>query len=141
MTSSNERQVGGSHYAGSTLGEIQHWDYAWLKFGRGYFQGQITKYVERYHKKNGVQDLQKALHFLEKLIELESQEPAVEVDCNVKVGTPICRDCGSVLNTAHRESCVYRMTGASHFVDWEHCNSSVPNDVGPDPSRAYVNQD
>lgn len=65
----NEMQVGGDHYAND--GE-QHWDRAWRLYGRGYFQGQITKYVERYHKKNGVQDLEKARHFIDKLIELET---------------------------------------------------------------------
>lgn len=66
--SANDRQVAGDHY--QTDGE-QHWDRQWKLHGRGYFVGCITKYVERYHKKNGVQDLEKAKHFLEKLIELE----------------------------------------------------------------------
>lgn len=64
----NERQIGGSHY--KTGGE-EHWDRQWRLHGRGYFIGCITKYVERYPEKNGVQDLEKALHFIEKLIELE----------------------------------------------------------------------
>jgi hypothetical protein len=46
----------------------------WRLHGRGYFVGCITKYVERYHLKNGVQDLEKAKHFLEKLIELENSD-------------------------------------------------------------------
>lgn len=66
----NKRQVGGRHYKGKTTQE--HWDRQWQLHGRGYFVGCITKYVERYHLKNGVQDLKKAQHFLEKLIELES---------------------------------------------------------------------
>lgn len=64
----NDKQVGGDHY--SREGE-QHWDRQWKLNGRGYFVGCITKYVERYHLKNGIQDLEKAKHFLEKLIELE----------------------------------------------------------------------
>jgi hypothetical protein len=43
----------------------------WRLYGRGYFVGCATKYVERYHLKNGKQDLEKAMHFLQKLIELE----------------------------------------------------------------------
>ena len=65
----NDHQVGGNHYK---KGGEEHWDRQWRLFGRGYFIGCITKYVERYHEKNGVQDLQKAKHFIEKLIELES---------------------------------------------------------------------
>lgn len=64
----NERQIGGSHYK---KGGEEHWDRQWRLYGRGYFVGCITKYVERYHEKNGVQDLEKARHFIEKLIELE----------------------------------------------------------------------
>jgi hypothetical protein len=65
----NDRQVGGGHYR-VTDGE-QHWDRQWRLHGAGYFVGCITKYVERYAHKNGVQDLEKARHFLDKLIELE----------------------------------------------------------------------
>ena len=68
MNSANSKQVGGTHYAKD--GE-QHWDRMWRLYGRGYFVGCATKYLERYHLKNGVQDLEKAKHFIEKLIELE----------------------------------------------------------------------
>lgn len=69
----NDKQVGGSHYQHDDGGE-QHWDRQWRLYGRGYFVGCITKYVERYHLKNGIQDLEKAQHFLQKLIELEGRE-------------------------------------------------------------------
>lgn len=73
MSNANETQVGGSHY--KTDGE-QHWDRMWRLYGRGYFVGCITKYVERYHKKNGIEDLKKSRHFLDKLIELEEAAKA-----------------------------------------------------------------
>lgn len=66
----NEKQVGGDHY--QREGGEQHWDRQWRIYGRGYFVGCITKYVERYHLKNGIEDLEKARHFLDKLIELEN---------------------------------------------------------------------
>lgn len=69
MAKANDRQVGGGHYK---KGGEEHWDRMWRLHGRGYFVGCITKYVERYHEKNGVQDLEKAIHFIEKLIELET---------------------------------------------------------------------
>lgn len=68
--SANDKQVGGTHYK---KGGEEHWDRQWRLYGRGYFVGCITKYVERYHEKNGLQDLQKAQHFLEKLVELETR--------------------------------------------------------------------
>jgi hypothetical protein len=62
----NARQVGGEHYGGSA---VQHWDIVAMH-NLDYFQGQITKYVMRHKQKHGIQDLEKAQHFLEKYIEL-----------------------------------------------------------------------
>lgn len=75
MATANTRQVGGDHY--KTGGE-EHWDRQYRMFGPGYFIGCITKYVERYQVKNGIEDLLKAQHFIEKLIELEQKESTVD---------------------------------------------------------------
>lgn len=61
----NERQVGGAHYKTA----YEHWDLV-SDLRLSYFEGQITKYVSRARKKNGAQDLEKALHFTEKLYEV-----------------------------------------------------------------------
>ena len=74
--SANERQVGGKHYKKM---RIQHWDFAAAN-DLDYFQGQITKYVCRWKDKNGLEDLHKALHFLQKYIEIQSA--VVEEDKN-----------------------------------------------------------
>ena len=66
----NERQVGGSHYK---TGSAEHWDMV-VHFKLDYFQGQITKYVMRWREKGGVKDLKKAQHFLEKYIEVATDE-------------------------------------------------------------------
>lgn len=58
-------QVGGTHYAA----EYQHWDLV-ADTGMDYFAAQITKYVMRSKKKNGLQDLQKALHFCNKYLDV-----------------------------------------------------------------------
>ena len=63
--SANDRQVAGKHYES----KIQHWDIV-AEHDLDYFQAQITKYVMRWKLKNGIQDLQKAQHFIEKYIEL-----------------------------------------------------------------------
>lgn len=60
----NASQVGGAHYKTS----YEHWDLV-IKVYMGYFEGQATKYAMRWRKKSGLQDLQKALHFLDKLTE------------------------------------------------------------------------
>lgn len=66
----SDRQVGGSHYSAN----MQHWDFLpkHCNFGAEYYIGCATKYITRHAKKNGRQDLEKAMHFIEKLIELAS---------------------------------------------------------------------
>lgn len=63
--SANNKQVAGTHYQGK---QLQHWDLVAI-YGWDYFQGQITKYLMRWRDKNGLEDLRKAQHFLEKYIE------------------------------------------------------------------------
>jgi hypothetical protein len=65
----NETQVGGAHYQLT----VQPWDYIALN-NLGYFEGNIIKYVTRWRGKNGVEDLKKARHYLDKLIELHDEE-------------------------------------------------------------------
>jgi hypothetical protein len=69
----NQVQVGGDHYRST----IQPWDVirAW---DLGFFSGNVVKYMARYPLKGGVEDLQKARHYLDKLIEIETEEGARE---------------------------------------------------------------
>jgi Protein of unknwon function (DUF3310) len=76
----NDRQVGGEHY--KTPGIPEHWDLVAI-FGWDYFQGQITKYLMRWRKKNGIEDLEKARHYLDKYIEVERSKILVKVDSEI----------------------------------------------------------
>ena len=62
----NEKQVGGAHYA---VKAIQPWDYI-IANDLGYLEGNVVKYVSRWKDKGGLQDLKKAQHYLQKLIEV-----------------------------------------------------------------------
>lgn len=64
--------MGGSHYRDQKGQE--HWDRAWDKYREAWFVLNITKYVERYRSKDGLQDLLKARQYLDKLIALEEAE-------------------------------------------------------------------
>ncbi len=64
MTKADKMQVGGQHYAS----EYQHWNMV-IATGMGYLEGNATKYISRWRKKDGVKDLQKALHYIDKLNE------------------------------------------------------------------------
>jgi hypothetical protein len=75
-TPANDYMVGGDHYR--KCGGEQHWDRIWRLYGHGYFVGCITKYLERYKEKDGMKDLYKARHYLQKLIELEEAQARKE---------------------------------------------------------------
>jgi len=66
--SANDEQHGGSHYKDKA---IQPWDYI-IANNLGYLEGCAIKYLSRWKEKGGIQDLQKAKHFIEKIIEVES---------------------------------------------------------------------
>jgi hypothetical protein len=68
--SANEIQVAGSHYKTQA---IQPWDYVAAN-GLGFFEGNVVKYVTRWRDKGGVEDLRKARHYIDKLIELETKD-------------------------------------------------------------------
>lgn len=63
----NTRQVGGRHYKGMP---IQPWDFI-EQNGIAYLEGTAIKYLARWKKKGGIDDLEKAIHFIQKRIELE----------------------------------------------------------------------
>ena len=64
------KQVGGSHYKDKAIQPIEYIHANNL----GFCAGNVIKYVTRYKDKNGVQDLEKAKHYLEMLIELETNK-------------------------------------------------------------------
>jgi hypothetical protein len=63
----NDVQIGGSHYQVA----IQPWDYIAAN-NLGYFEGNVVKYVSRWRDKGGIDDLRKAKHYIDKLIEIET---------------------------------------------------------------------
>jgi hypothetical protein len=65
----NDVQVAGTHYKGKA---IQPWDYI-VGNDLGYLEGNIVKYVSRWKDKGGVDDLKKARHYLDKLIETQEK--------------------------------------------------------------------
>ena len=68
MSEANKTQVAGGHYKQMP---IEPWDYV-ASNGLGFFDGNVVKYVTRWRDKGGVNDLRKARHYIDKLIELET---------------------------------------------------------------------
>ena len=64
----NDTQVAGNHYKQF---RIEPWD-AIIDWNLGYLDGNAVKYLSRWRHKNGIEDLKKARHYIDKLIEVES---------------------------------------------------------------------
>lgn len=62
----NDTQIGGDHYKKKVL---QPWDVI-IAWKMGYLDGNALKYLARFSDKGGVEDLKKARHYLDKLIEI-----------------------------------------------------------------------
>jgi hypothetical protein len=67
----NQKQVGGTHYVTKA---VQPWDAMASCMSQeefaGFLRGNVIKYTMRCKDKNGVEDLLKAQHYLEKLLEV-----------------------------------------------------------------------
>lgn len=69
-TSALQVQEGGQHYKDM---KIQPVEFIHAN-GIGYFEGNVIKYVSRWKNKNGVEDLRKARHYIDLLIEMETKK-------------------------------------------------------------------
>jgi len=67
ISSATNIQIGGAHYKNL---KIQPIDYI-IENGLGYCEANIIKYVTRWRDKNGIEDLRKAKHYIDILIERE----------------------------------------------------------------------
>jgi len=65
-----ERQVGGTHYSDMAIQPVEFIH----RNGIGFCEGAAIKYLSRWRGKGGVEDLRKAIHFIEMLIELETND-------------------------------------------------------------------
>lgn len=93
----NDRQVGGSHYSS----KIIHWDWVEAQ-GMGYLEGYATKYLVRWRNKDGIKDLEKSLHIIEKLIEVAENTPRRNRATNINMA--LTREFFAVNNVPEKES-------------------------------------
>jgi len=70
--------TGPGHYKDKA---IQPWDFI-VSNNLGYLEGNVVKYISRWRQKGGVEDLRKAKHYIEKLIEMETGTAAPETDAD-----------------------------------------------------------
>ena len=63
-------QVGGDHYKNYAIQPIDFIEANNLSFA----QGCVIKYILRYKEKNGIEDLKKAKHYIDLIIENQNKE-------------------------------------------------------------------
>ena len=71
-----DTQIGGSHYKKMKIQPIEYI----LANDIGFVEGAVIKYVSRWKSKNGVEDLKKARHLLDILIESKGDVKAQSKD-------------------------------------------------------------
>ncbi|MDR1936001.1 MAG: DUF3310 domain-containing protein [Candidatus Accumulibacter sp.] len=67
-----DRQVSGDHYRRMAIQPVEYIQ----RNGLGFVEGSVVKYVSRWRVKNGVEDLEKAIHLLQLLVEFERAKDA-----------------------------------------------------------------
>ena len=65
-----DSQTGGNHYKSLAIQPIEYITKNNLSFS----QGNVIKYITRYKNKNGAEDIKKAIHMLQLILELEYNE-------------------------------------------------------------------
>jgi hypothetical protein len=69
-TSALDKQVSGNHYKDKAIQPVVYIHANNL----GFCAGNVVKYVTRYKDKGGIADLEKAKHYIELLIQLETEQ-------------------------------------------------------------------
>ena len=67
MGKATDIQVGGDHYKCFKIQPVEFIE----KNNLSFCQGNVIKYVTRFKDKNGIEDLKKAKHYIDLLIEME----------------------------------------------------------------------
>ena len=129
----NDRQVGGEHY----IKKYQHWDFV-CDTGMHYLLGCATKYVTRWREKNGLEDLEKPIHYLEKAVEQCIEFPKCDKDLIMNyVGDMRIEDAAIIINICNNEFDMATIRIA-HLIAEE---QERLDDLEAGPTSGYVDQD
>ena len=69
-TNALDRQQGGNHYKDLKIQPVEFID----ANGLDYFQGNVVKYVTRHKAKNGAEDIRKAIHYCQLILQMQYGE-------------------------------------------------------------------
>lgn len=75
-------QIGGHHYKKLSIQPVEYIHANSIP----YFEGNVIKYVTRWRDKGGLEDLEKAKHYLDLLIEFETNDRNAVVQSQTEAG-------------------------------------------------------
>lgn len=115
-----DKQVGGNHYKDLKIQPIEYI----LENGLGFLESNVVKYITRHKAKNGIEDVKKAKHYCEILIEQYEKEQfsklgkAIELEKIENFALPVVPQ--QVVDL-EKEAEAFRMlpVGSMFFVDDE----------------------
>jgi len=121
MTKASDTQVGGDHY--KAMGDFQPWDVLkhWLtpEEYRGYQKGVAIAYLARERSKGGAQDIAKAAHHLQKLVEVLGDDPSLEIDPRTLYGGGAAADLAGGLPIIDQPTGAAACSGGSAgWIEW-----------------------
>ncbi len=125
-------QIGGDHYKTP----YQHWNFV-CDTGMHYLLGCATKYISRWRNKNGIEDLEKPIHYLEKAIEKGVSFPSIEPSCIIRYLNTMELDDGLILNDIVNNKFELAITRIAHLISEE----QERLDTESEATSSYVNQD
>lgn len=67
MSKASSKQEGGSHYKEMTIQPIEYIQANSLD----YLEGNVIKYISRHRSKNGQEDIKKAMHYCQLILEYQ----------------------------------------------------------------------
>ena len=98
-----EEQVGGSRYKKLKMQPIE----LITKLRCSFIQGNIIKYISRYKSKNGLEDLDKCIHYANLAIELNDTRRCKDSEISVSINSYIAKNNMSIMQRRVITAAVY----------------------------------
>lgn len=96
-------QVGGSHYKNLKMQPIE----LIVKLRCSFIQGNIIKYISRYKKKKGLEDLDKCIHYAQLAIDLKDRRRCKDSEVSVSINSFIAKNNMSIMQRRIITAAVY----------------------------------
>lgn len=146
ITSALNKQEGGNHYKNMPIQPVEYIH----KNNIGFLAGNAIKYLSRYKEKEGIEDIKKAIHYCEMILEMEYgtnqeiKENKAFPDILTIVGLPLVETDGKVFLKQKQHLthlCVYKDEYNQNWVQPEDSTKPIKVQLQYEPPVGYVWQE